>query len=92
MLNVLIAAVAGAAGGALVVVGLVAWRLLERVRGMSGPAVLDAELDAQIQRAAAWWANAHDRPMAAPLIAGKLRLIYGLQQRRRRKRRRGWSR
>jgi hypothetical protein len=91
MLNMLIAGMAGAAGGALVVVGLVAWRLLKRVRGGSaGPAVIDTELDDQIQRAAAWWANAHDRPMAAPLIARKLRLIYGLQQRRRK--RRGWSR
>lgn len=92
MLNLLIAGMAGAAGGALVVIGLVALRLLKRARGESdGPAVIDADLDDQIQRAAAWWANAHDRPMAAPLIAGKLRLIHGLQRRRRYKRR-GWSR
>jgi hypothetical protein len=90
MLNVLIALAAGAVGG--LVAGLMVWRLLRQRHGNGTvePPGISADVEEQINRAAAWWARVHNRPGAAPLVARKLRLTYGLNQRRRSRKR--WSR
>lgn len=49
---------------------------------------LDPDLDRQIDHAAQQWAEANQRPGAAPLVADKLRLAHRLNQRRQRRR---WS-
>ena len=82
-------AVSGAVGG------LVTWWLMEHTSDVSAPlhqplVGLDAALDEQINEAASQWASAHGQPAAAPLLARKLRLAYGLNERRRTRRR--WSR
>jgi hypothetical protein len=73
--------------------GLAGW-LTARVlsRGQITDRVVDLDLvDGQINDAAEQWAEAHQEPAAAPLVADKLRLAYVLSHRPRRRRRR-WSR
>jgi hypothetical protein len=73
--------------------GLAGW-LTARVlsRGQMTDRVVDLDLvDGQINDAAEQWAEAHQEPAAAPLVADKLRLAYVLSHRPRRRRRR-WSR
>jgi hypothetical protein len=75
--------------------GLVSWWLMERTSDARASlhrpvAGFDADLDGQIGEAASQWASAHGQPAAAPLLARKLRLAYGLNERRRTRRR--WSR
>jgi hypothetical protein len=50
---------------------------------------MPAEVADQLDQAARRWANAQGQPLAAPLLARKLRLLYGLNQGRRSRR---WSR
>jgi hypothetical protein len=73
--------------------GLAGWltaRFLSR--GQMTDRVVDLDLvDGQIDQAAGEWAEAHQLPAAAPLVADKLRLAYVLSHRPRRRRRR-WSR
>jgi hypothetical protein len=75
--------------------GLVSWWLMECPSDSGAPlhrpvAGFDADLDKRIGEAAAQWASAHGQPAAGPLLARKLRLAYGLNERRRTRRR--WSR
>jgi hypothetical protein len=75
--------------------GLVSWWLMERTsdarpRLHEPVANLGADSDERIGEAASQWAAAHGQPAAARLLARKLRLAYGLNERRRIRRR--WSR
>jgi hypothetical protein len=73
--------------------GLAGWltaRFLAGDRRVDNVATLH-RVDEQINDAAAQWAEAHQQPAAAPLVADKLRLAYVLSHRPRRRRRR-WSR
>jgi hypothetical protein len=47
------------------------------------PVVIDAALENRIKQASAEWAAQQNRPEAAGLVAGKLRLLYRLNQTRR---------
>lgn len=91
MFTILIALVVGTLGGALA--GAVAGWWAIRGRSASPTALddlgLDPDLDQQITEAARQWARNQGQPVAAPLVADKLRLIHALRQRRRRRR---WSR
>ncbi len=73
---------AGAIGGALVYLFLS--RRFHRLRAESEPAVIGAELNAEIERAASAWAKARGRPEAAGIAADKMRLLHTVA------RRRGW--
>jgi hypothetical protein len=73
--------------------GLAGWltaRFLAGDRRVDNVATLH-RVDEQINDAAEQWAEAHQQPAAAPLVADKLRLAYVLSHRPRRRRRR-WSR
>jgi hypothetical protein len=72
--------------------GLVLFRLLYQPTLSAGSRHhgSDPVLDEDIQVAATQWAEAHDQPAAAPLVADKLRLAQALAQRRQRDRGR-WS-
>jgi hypothetical protein len=92
MLSIFFALLAGILGGT-VTGGLVSWWLLGRTparRERADNWSVDPAVAARIDQAASRWAKAHGRPGAAPLVAGKLRLAYALNQRRRSRRR--WSR
>jgi hypothetical protein len=93
MLTILIALMVGTLSGTAAG-GLAGWLT---VRFLSRGQMIDREValgfvDGQIDDAAAQWAEAHHAPAAAPLVADKLRLAYVLQQRRRRRHERRWSR
>lgn len=91
MLILLFALLAGALSGALAGVAvqwlLTRWR--SRLRPVD-PVVVDPGLKAALDRAASAWASAHGRPEASRLVANKLRLVYGVNQRRAMRRRRWW--
>ncbi|HEV3322109.1 MAG TPA: hypothetical protein VG147_07975 [Solirubrobacteraceae bacterium] len=87
MLTILIAAVVGALGGT--VAGAVVSRWTVR-RQPAPPATLDdlsldPDLDQRITEAAHQWATQQGQPDAAPLVAGKLRLVYVLGRGRKRR-------
>jgi hypothetical protein len=93
MLTILIALMVGTLSGTAAG-GLAGWltvRFLPRER-MVDHLDIDPHVDGQINDAAAQWAEAHHAPAAAPLVADKLRLAYVLEQRRRRRHERRWSR
>jgi hypothetical protein len=85
MVNLLLSLSLGLIGG-LISGWLVARRNRRRLRRRLPDAGLSPELDRQIDDAARQWANAQGKPAIAPLLAGKLRLMHRVQQRR------GWSR
>ncbi len=90
MLTIFLALSAGTLGGT-VAGGLASWWLCARHLACvpSDHEAIDPAVDHQINEAAEQWATARGQPGAAPLVARKLRLLYGLQQRRVRQRRRG---
>jgi hypothetical protein len=91
MLTVLLALVVGTFSGTLAG-GLVSWWLLGGVLAQATPSdylSADSDMDEKIDRAALRWAEAHHRPEVAPLVADKLRLVYTLNQREKRRSRRG---
>jgi membrane protein YqaA with SNARE-associated domain len=90
MLVIILAFVVGTLGG--VIGGLMSWWLSRTPprRERADDLHVDPAVEARIGQAASRWAEAHNRPSAVPLVAGKLRLAYVLNHRRRSRRR--WSR
>jgi hypothetical protein len=86
MLTIIVALLAGTLSGA-VAGGCISWWLFQLYPNHEAidPQVIDPSIDHQIKQAASRWAEAHNRPHAAPLAARKLRLAYALQRRRQRK-------
>jgi hypothetical protein len=83
MLTLLLALIMGLLGG-LIGGLLVSRRKCAPVRHRPYEPFGSPSLDREIDDAARQWAAAQGQPLAAPLMAGKLRLLYRL-------RRRGWS-
>lgn len=83
MLTIIAAAVAGGVVGALAA-GLACLWMLRHRKGPAEvePVRVDPGVDARIRAAASQWAMTHNRPEAAGLVAGKLRLLYVLRGRR----------
>jgi len=69
---------------------VISWRLLRRQdREDAPPSGIAPDIEQQINVAAEQWAVAQGQPVAAPLLARRLRLLYVLSQRDGRRR---WSR
>jgi hypothetical protein len=75
------AALAGALSGALTACWLIRRKKRPQVQPQPAPAT-DPVLSAEIDRAAAAWADAHGRPEAKGLVVDKMHLIHRIAQRR----------
>lgn len=94
MLTVVLALFFGTFSGT-VMGALVSWWLLAQAHKETVPLqglAVDSDMGERIDQAAARWAAESHQPAAAPLVAGKLRLVHALNQRRARHHGRRWSR
>jgi hypothetical protein len=85
MLSFLLLAIAAGLLSAVllfILVLLVCRRLFGRRPGRAKVEPLDPFVSAQIDMAASKWASERGRPEAAHIMAGKLRLLYEMAQRR----------